>query len=215
MEPARCPHPDCLCIFTADGPPRDGDCPGCARRVRPRLVRHEAVLEARRQQAGGRLVPPLGPSSVCLLLDGVRSLWNVGSMLRTADGLGADHVFLCGITGIPPHPRIHETALGAEEAVSWSYLPHPFEAFGRLRREGVALVALELTAHAVPLESSRSRRPLCLVLGNEPGGVSPEVLEACDEHVGIPMRGIKESLNVAVVAGIALHWFARGERRPL
>ena len=157
-------------------------------------------------------MPALGSGSVALLLDDVRSLWNVGSILRTADGLGAAHVFLCGITGIPPHPRIHETALGAEEAVSWSYLPHPFEVLEGLRRLGVALVALELTSGAVPLEASRSQRPLCLVLGNEPGGVSPEVLEACDEHVAIPMRGVKESLNVAVVAGIALHWFGRGKR---
>jgi len=208
MEPARCPHPDCLCVFPVEDPPRDGPCPGCARPVRPRLVRHEPVLEARRLQAARR-VPALAAGSVCLLLDGIRSLWNVGSILRSADGLGATHVFLCGITGIPPHPRLHETALGAEEAVSWSYHPHPFQAIEGLRREGVALVALELTDLAVPLEASRSRSPLCLVLGNEPGGVSPEVLAACDEHLVLPMRGVKESLNVAVVAGIALHWFTR------
>jgi len=208
MEPARCPHPDCLCVFPVEDPPRDGPCPGCARPIRPRLVRHEPVLEDRRLQAARR-VPALGAGSVCLLLDGVRSLWNVGSILRSADGLGAAHVFLCGITGIPPHPRLHETALGAEEAVSWSYHPHPFEAIEGLRREGVALVALELTDLAVPLEASRSRLPICLVLGNEPGGVSPEVLAACDEHLVLPMRGVKESLNVAVVAGIALHWFTR------
>lgn len=212
METARCPHPDCLCVFPVEDPPRDGPCPGCARPIRPRLVRHEPVLEARRLQAAGRRVPTLGAGSVCLLLDGVRSLWNVGSILRSADGLGATHVFLCGITGIPPHPRLHETALGAEEAVSWSYHPHPFEAIEGLRREGAALAALELTDLAVPLEASRSRLPLCLVLGNEPGGVSPEVLAVCDEHLALPMRGVKESLNVAVVAGIALHWFAREGR---
>lgn len=206
---ARCPHPACRSLFPVASPLRDQDCPACARRVRPRPIAHEAALAERRRQAGERPVPALGAGSVCLLLEDVRSLWNVGSALRTADGLGAAHVFLCGITGIPPHPRLHETALGAEDAVSWSYHPHAFEAIAEVRRQGASLVALERTPRALPLEQARARRPLALVLGNEPGGVSPEVLEACDEQVEIPMVGVKESLNVAVAAGIALHWFMR------
>lgn len=210
MPAARCPHPDCRSLVEVQALLRDQDCPACSRRIRPRPVDHEARLQERRRQAGDRGVPPLGPDSVCLLLEDVRSLWNVGSAFRTADGLGAAHLFLCGITGIPPHPQVHETALGAEEVVSWSYHPHAFEALGILRDRGVPLVALERTPRSRPLHEVRLRRPLCLVLGHEPGGVSPEVLEACDPHVEIPMQGVKESLNVAVVAGIALHWFARG-----
>lgn len=213
MEPARCPYPDCRALFPVAAPLRHQDCPTCDRRIRPRPVAHEAALETRRRQAGDRPLPSLGPDSVCLLLEDVRSLWNVGSALRTADGLGAAHVFLCGITGIPPHRCIHETALGAEDVVPWTYHPHAFDALEHLRRQGAALVALERTSRALPLEQACVPGPLCLVLGNEPGGVSPEVLDACGQHVEIPMRGVKESLNVAVAAGIALHWFTRG-RRP-
>lgn len=208
MEPARCPYPDCRTVFPVAQLLRDQDCPACARRIRPRPVAHEAALADRARRAGERPLH-LGPGSVCLVLEDVRSLWNVGSALRTADGLGASHVFLCGITGIPPHRQIHETALGAEEVVPWSYCPHAFGALTLLRAHGAALVALERTPDAVPLERTGARRPLALVLGNEPGGVSPEVLEACDERVEIPMVGVKESLNVAVTAGIVLHWFLR------
>lgn len=208
MEPARCPYPDCLTVFPVAQLLRDQDCPACARRIRPRPLAHEATLADRARRAGDR-PPRLATGSVCLVLEDVRSLWNVGSAMRTADGLGAAHLFLCGITGIPPHRQIHETALGAEEVVSWSYHPHAFEALALLRTNGAAVVALERTPDSVPLQQARARRPLALVLGNEPGGVSPEVLAACDEQVEIPMVGVKESLNVAVTAGIALHWFLR------
>lgn len=206
MEPARCPYPDCRTVFPVAQLLRDGDCPACARRIRPRPVAHEPALEERRRRAGDR-PPPTIADGVCLVLEDVRSLWNVGSAMRTADGLGAAHLFLCGITGIPPHRQIQETALGAEEVVSWSYHPHAFEALAILRAQGAAVVALERTPDSVPLPRARTGRPMGLVLGNEPGGVSPEVLAACDEQVEIPMVGVKESLNVAVTAGIALHWF--------
>lgn len=170
--------------------------------MRVRLVRHEAALLARQKQAGARLQ---GRGRVVLVLDDVRSLWNVGSMFRSADCLGTAHLYLCGITGIPPHRDIHRTALGAEDSVPWSYHPHPFEALDALRAAGARIVALERTADAVALRSVAWEGPIGLVVGNEEGGVAPEVLAACDVSCDIEMRGTKNSLNVAVACGIALY----------
>ncbi len=176
--------------------------------MRVRLVRHEATFEARRQQAGTRPLPALTAQDVVVLLDDVRSLWNVGSIFRTADGLGIAHVFLCGITGLPDDAEVHRTALGAEEHVPWSYHAHPFEVLSAPPAAGLpaTVVCLERTERARRLDQFQAPLgPLCLVVGNEPGGIAPEVLEAFHTHVEIPMHGMKNSLNVAVAAGIGLY----------
>ena len=107
------------------------------------------------------------------------------------------------VPGCPPRPEISKTALGAEEAVPWSYRADPLEALERLRGEGYGTVALETSPEAVPLTGMRWPLRNCLVVGNEVAGVSPPLLEACEHHVRIPMYGIKNSLNVAVAFGIA------------
>ena len=182
-------------------------CPHCNRKVRVRFVRHETALAARSRQAGAREIPPLSGGQVCVVLDDVRSTWNVGSFFRTCDGLGVRHLFLCGITAIPGSREIRKTALGAEEAVSWSYHPHPFEAVARVRASGGVVMAVEHVPQSVILGDfvPSPSRSLALVFGNEPDGVSPETLAVVDGAVWIPMRGVKASLNVAVAAGIVLH----------
>lgn len=167
-----------------------------------RLLRHEAALERRARQAAHREVPVR--QGVYVLVEDVRSLWNVGSLFRTADGLGIAHIFLCGITGTPPHAEIERTALGADAAVSWSYGTHGFSAVAEARRLGCRVVALETGSTSIPLRAVVPCAPMLVVVGNEVDGVSPELLRMADESVHIPMRGIKRSLNVAVAAGIAL-----------
>jgi tRNA G18 (ribose-2'-O)-methylase SpoU len=132
-------------------------------------------------------------------------LWNVGSILRTADACGVERVLLAGITGHPPRAEISKTALGAEEAVAWSWVAEPLDAIERVVTSGYVPVAIETTPLAVPLDAVRWPPRPCLVVGNEVAGVSPAVLEACPLHVRIPMRGVKGSLNVAVAFGIAAH----------
>ena len=138
-----------------------------------------------------------------VLVDNVRSLWNVGSIFRTADACGVERLILAGITGTPPRAEITKTALGAEQAVAWSYVADPAAGLASLRSDGYVPVALETSPRAIPVgELSWPARP-CLVVGNEVSGITPSILEACKQHVAIPMAGVKSSLNVAVAFGIA------------
>ncbi|HEY4002138.1 MAG TPA: TrmH family RNA methyltransferase [Candidatus Xenobia bacterium] len=205
-EPVRCPYRTCGQVHAAEVW-ATVVCPACGRAARGRPVRLEASLEARRRQAGDRPLPAIRSA---LILEDIRSMWNVGSMLRTADGLGVSHVFLCGITGIPPHPELERTALGAEQVVSWSYCRHPFDAMEVLG--DVPMVSLESGPGAVPLTAWSGER-FALVVGNEPGGVSAEVLAESRATLYIRMQGHKESLNVAVAAGIALWTLLNGGTR--
>lgn len=139
----------------------------------------------------------------------IRSLHNVGAILRTADGLGVTKVFLCGYTGRPPRKEIHKVALGAEDAVDWAYHPQAWRVIDRLKREGVSIVALEKTPTSASLLGFKPRFPLALVVGNEVDGLPPTLLKRADHIVHLPMWGIKESLNVAVAFGAAGYLLAR------
>ena len=143
------------------------------------------------------------------LVDNVRSLWNVGSIFRTADACGVREIVLAGITGYPPRKEITKTALGAELSVAWRHVTDARAALVALSDEGYVGVALENTPRAVPLEEMEWPARVCLIVGHEVKGVSPGLLEVCDRHVSIPMRGTKESLNVAVAFGIAAYHVAR------
>jgi 23S rRNA (guanosine2251-2'-O)-methyltransferase len=143
-----------------------------------------------------------------LLLDNIRSVFNVGAMFRTADGAGVCHVHLCGITAPPTHPKIAKTALGAESFLPWSYANNGLETAVMLKQRGYQLWALEATPDAETLFSApflALSTPILLIVGNEKAGVDPAVLELCDRVFSIPMKGHKESLNVAVAFGIALY----------
>lgn len=142
---------------------------------------------------------------VALLVDNVRSLYNVGSMFRTSDAALIQKIILCGFTPTPPRFEIEKTALGAVETVPWEYRKHPKEAVAELRAEGWNVLALEITSHSRNYnELTQDDFPLCIVVGNEIAGLSADVLPMADGAVQIPMYGVKHSLNVAVAAGIML-----------
>jgi len=179
-------------------------------------VEVEASLAARPFLRGPEPPPRADRLPFTVLLDSVRSLWNVGSIFRTADACGVERVVLCGITGCPPRPEIAKTALGAEEMVAWEYEADGRRALTRLLADGLCAVALEDTPQAVPIDEVVWPARLLLVLGNEVAGVAADLREACALHVAIPMRGGKRSLNVAVAFGVAAHAAARAlERRAL
>lgn len=141
-----------------------------------------------------------------VVVNNVRSLYNVGSLFRTADGAGIEKLYLCGITGIPPSPKISKTALDAEKSVSWEYVREASEIIRRSREEGYEIVLLEQTVKSIPFQEYVPDRPVCLVLGNEIGGVGDELLPLCDRAVEIEMAGLKNSLNVTVAFGILAYY---------
>lgn len=140
-----------------------------------------------------------------LLALNIRSLWNVGSFFRTADAFAVEHLYLAGYTAVPPRREISKTALGAEAWIPWSAEPMPVTILQNLKDEGWQIVALELTTESVPLETAALSERVCLIVGNEIGGVPADILALCDQTVHIPMLGRKESLNVAVATGVALY----------
>lgn len=146
-----------------------------------------------------------------VVVDNVRSLNNIGSIFRTADGFGIDRIILCGISATPPSPEIHKTALGAEDSVAWDYCDSTVEAVERLKAMGTTVCCLEQVMESVSLEDftadfSDSRR-YAFIVGNEVDGVNPDVVDLCDICIEIPQIGTKHSLNVAVSAGIAMWQF--------
>lgn len=154
----------------------------------------------------------LAPLPVAVLLDDVRSLYNVGAFFRTADAVGAAGLYLCGITGRPPHRAIAKTALGAEGSVPWEHAWDPLAAVEALRGRGYQIAAIETSARAVDLFAWRPAFPVCLVFGHEVEGVRPVLAAACDTHVRIPMLGLKHSLNVATAGGVVLYELLRKYR---
>jgi len=146
---------------------------------------------------------------VKVALDNVRSLNNVGSLLRTCDAFLIDELLLCGITGTPPNPEIHKTALGAEDSVAWEHLDTTMQAVTRLREEGYTLLAVEQVegSHKLGEYVFSPTGKYALVLGNEVKGVAQEVVDFCGEALEIPQYGTKHSLNVSVTAGIVM-WAA-------
>ncbi|MCX7983992.1 MAG: RNA methyltransferase [Bacteroidetes bacterium] len=153
-----------------------------------------------------------------VIVDNVRSLYNVGSIFRTSDGAMIEKVVLTGFTPRPPRKEIEKTALGATESVPWEYINSPKEAALRYKETGYKIVCLEQTDESIPYyQLAPSAFPVCLVIGNELVGVSKEVIEICDSAIDIPMFGLKHSLNVAVAFGIALFelcriWRSNGTR---
>lgn len=141
-----------------------------------------------------------------ILLDNVRSMQNVGSILRTSDAFLIDKVVMTGITGVPPHKEISKTALGAEDSVEWSYAEDALEECRRLRERGWTICVLEQTHDSIDLMdfSAEEGARYVLVVGNEVKGVSQAIVDMADIVLEIPMHGVKHSLNVAVSAGMAI-----------
>ncbi len=140
-----------------------------------------------------------------LLAHNIRSLWNVGAFFRTCDALGIEHLYLTGYTPHPPRTEITKTAIGAELYVAWEHAREPLSIINDLKEKGWEIVALELTEQSVDIAQFNPSDRVCLIVGHELSGVPEEILTLCDAIVQIPMHGKKESLNVSVAAGIALH----------
>jgi tRNA G18 (ribose-2'-O)-methylase SpoU len=155
----------------------------------------------------------LCPLPVAVLLDNVRSMYNVGAFFRTADAAGIAQLLLCGITACPPKPAISKTALGAEERVRWEHCWDAASAVRRLRTQGHQIAAIETTAHAVDLFDWTPSFPVCVLFGHEVDGLQPTLLEQADVFVSLPMLGMKHSLNVATSGGIVLYELLRKFRR--
>ena len=150
---------------------------------------------------------------IVVVLDHVRSLYNVGSVFRSSDAFRIEGVFLCGITARPPHPEIHKTALGAEESVPWKYFEKTEDAVSLLKEESYIVLAVEQCEGSTMLQNFQRQpdKKYAIVLGNEVKGVQQQIVDSCDGCLEIPQFGTKHSLNVSVAAGIVLWHLSKKE----
>lgn len=203
----QCSSEPCGLRFPAEtGDARRFRCPRCDA---PTLFEPVApAVDARADR--GRLQPLR--VEIALLVDNVRSSYNVGSLFRSADGMGAAHLYLCGITPTPDHRGVGKTALGAEEAVDWSYHANGPALVEQLQDAGAEVWVLETGPGAVSLFAAELPLPkqLVLAVGNERAGVDPAIRRAAARSVCLPMLGHKRSLNVASAACAALFWLRFG-----
>jgi len=204
-----CSDPNCTLRFPAPIDPVSDSlpCPRCKSPARPIPMPDEVAVHNPRQERS--------PDSTCLevLLDNIRSTFNVGAMLRTADGAGVNHVHLTGITPQPSNPRIAKVSLGAEFAIPWTYHTNGLSAVQACKDRGLRILGLEilpLAASLFDLTADVLSVPTLLVVGNEVSGIDPEIQTLCDQFIWIPMQGYKRSLNVAVAFGITIYTLRYG-----
>lgn len=184
------------------GHPFGTRCPSCLGETRLALRRPLLTEPARSLPDATILSAP----RLAVLLDNVRSAWNAGSILRSADGFGFSQVYLCGITPTPDQEAVTRTSLGAEDAVPWSYHKDAVKLVTGLKKEGLEIVALEEQEKSLDIRQIRGvTYDTVLIVGNEVTGVDPALLELCDRILSIPMRGEKKSFNVAIAFGIAAY----------
>ncbi len=145
------------------------------------------------------------PQELIVLAHNIRSAYNVGSFFRTADGAGVSKIVLSGYSARPPHPGVTKTALGAEDFMPWESVTQPGAWLKRKRQEGYHIAALEQSKTSKNIFTWEPTWPLVLIIGNEVRGVSPALQKLCDTTLEIPMRGQKESLNVASAMAIAVY----------
>lgn len=142
---------------------------------------------------------------VYVILNSIRSSYNVGSIFRTSDGAMIEKLYICGYTPHPPKKEVLKTALGSQDSVDWEYVEKPVEIIKELKSKGVKICALEQTDKSFPYyRLSKEQFPLCIIIGNEITGVDQELINLCDYSVEIPQYGIKQSLNVAVAYGVTI-----------
>ena len=145
-----------------------------------------------------------------VVLDDVRSMYNVGSVFRTCDAFRVEAVYLCGISCTPPAKEKHKTALGAEDSVNWKYFKTALEAVDELKKEGYQVLSVEQVEHSTKLQTfiPQEGQRYAVILGNEVKGVHQKVVDASDGCLEIPQLGTKHSMNVSVTAGIIIYKFA-------
>ena len=146
-----------------------------------------------------------GNSPIHVMLENVRSVYNVGSVFRTCDSAGVTSLHLTGFTAIPPHPRLQKTALGSTQSVPWQHHCQSLKAAHLLKSQGFKLVSFETVPQAISLFDYRFTSSSCLIFGHEETGISQELLDLSDDIIRIPQFGIKESLNIASAAAIAIY----------
>jgi 23S rRNA (guanosine2251-2'-O)-methyltransferase len=204
MQPSRfifyeCDNPACRLRFPGyEGYPRTQRCPECRSGI------HQVAMADVSTEREKRLAELPG-WSVEVMLDNIRSAWNVGSIFRTADGAGIEKLYLCGITPTPENSKVERTALGAEQAILWERHKNGVILAGQLKARGYHIWALEDIPGAIPLykiQPDQKQTPVVIILGNELAGVDPGVIELSDRIISIPMLGKKRSYNVAVAFGI-------------
>lgn len=214
----RCPYLDCFFIYelalqqTEKLALTHSLCPNCQKEGTAISLEIFNMLQKRERQAREHqkdIIKIAEDNTFHVLLDNMRSLWNVGSIFRTADAAGVSMLSLCGITGCPPKKEITKTALGAEQTVPWQYFVHPLDIIPALRAKGISVIGLERNHQSTNLtdllKEKKIAKPLCLIVGNENKGLSPEILDYCDYVCSLPMYGKKESLNAAVAFGVAAY----------
>ena len=138
-----------------------------------------------------------------VICDNIRSLENIGSIFRTADALGVTKIYLCGISGKPPHHKISKTALGAEKNIPFEYHKQTLRLIKKLKKDKILIVSLEQSKQSIAHDSFHPKFPLALIIGNEVKGISKNILKNSDKIIHLPMLGGKESLNVSVAFGVA------------
>ena len=196
----QCEWDECRFRFPAPvDEPRVGRCPRCGSQTHA-----VGVPESGQEKQAVNYRRPVFEA----LLDNIRSIHNVGSMFRTADGVGLAHLYLCGMTATPAHAKLSKAALGAQEKVPWSYSPNGLDTAVSLKEKGCQLWSMEATVNAEPFFAADRERPnarFIVVVGNENAGVDPGILEISDRVFSLPMYGYKRSLNVAVAFGIVMY----------
>ena len=167
-----------------------------------RKLSHSELLSRQQKQSQTKETLPL-----TVVLNDIRSLYNVGSIFRTADGVGVEKIWLCGITGVPDteRSRIEKTALGAEKKVLWEHRKDSLSVIHELKNRGYEIVLLEQIQESVPYQEFEPAGPVCLVVGNEISGISDELLALADRAIEIEMSGLKNSLNVTVAFGVVAY----------
>ncbi len=195
-----CQNPSCGLRYPLTfGHPFGERCPLCLGETIP-------VLERTIEREPPRDESLFKEKNLHVMLDNIRSGWNVGSIFRTADGFGFKHLYLCGITPTPDHEAVTKTSLGAEDFVTWSAHKDAVKLASGLKKEGFAIWALEQTKNSELLEAAacllKPNHPIALVVGNEVTGVDPGILEIADKVVHLPMRGQKRSFNAAIAFAI-------------
>lgn len=166
-----------------------------------RKLTHTEILALRAKNASLERIP------ISLCLNDVRSLYNVGAIFRIADGIRAEKIYLCGITGKPPDRFISKTALGAETSVPWEYHRDATSVLQKLKTSGYQILAMEHAEESINYANADIHFPLCLVVGNEVSGIDSAILSIADQAIEIPMLGEKNSLNVAVATGVVVYQF--------
>lgn len=170
--------------------------------MKQRKLSPEEILKTKKSVDEIRL---LKRTPIVAILDNIRSLYNVGAIFRTSDGLMVEKIYLCGMTGIPPRKEIKKTSLGACDTVPWEYKKRAADAVKILKEKGYQIIALELTDPPVHYAQAEFEFPAALVIGHEIDGISDDVMALADLSISIPMLGRANSLNVATAYGIAAY----------